>query len=114
MAFSKRQEEDLNAAVELYKAGPAVIRLQVNILPYRQYTREFGKGIDIVVVSYECYEEADYRLTYEHISRCQENYTALEKGKEIARWLVEQGVPRDKVRLRQGRPDKEIKRKVQL
>lgn len=113
MAFGKRQQEVLNAAVELYKQSPAIIRLQVNILPYRHYMREFGKGIDIVVVSYECYEEADYRLTYEHISRCQEDYTALEKGKAIARWLVEQGVPKDKVRLRQGRPEKEIKREVE-
>ena len=100
MAFGKRQQEELNALAATAKPmKEGHVRFEVQIRARRAYTREFGGGMAIVVQSYEVYEEGEYKFQCKWIANCQYDYTALERGQEIARYLVDQGVPREHVRL---------------
>ncbi len=110
MALGKRQKEDLAQLIELgtKPMREGHIRFEVWIGHYRPYrdvpipgghVRMNKRGIDITVYPFECYEEGDYAMQCHWFACCEYDYTALEKGQEIARYLVEHGVPKERVRL---------------
>lgn len=100
MALGKQQRIELDALAATAKPmSEGHVRFQVQIRARRAYTREFGSGMAIVVQSYEVYAEGEYPFQCKWIANCQHDYTALEKGQEIARYLVEKGIPREHVKL---------------
>ena len=104
MALGKQQQQELTKLVEIFKKSPDVIKLEVRIGSYRPYTREFGSGHAISVRVIECYDEGEftdgeYPWSWHWIANCQYEHTALEKGQEIARWFVDQGCLKERVRL---------------
>lgn len=100
MTLGKRQRESLEAYAAILNRRPEIVRLQITIHPRRAYTREFGTGMAITITAYECYAEDEYRMTGEWIANCQYDYTAIEKGQEIARYLVSLNCPKDRIKLR--------------
>jgi hypothetical protein len=110
MALGKRQKEDLAKLIDLgtRPMREGHIRFEVMIgqrfssreIPFSGgYVLLSRRGVPITVTPIECYEEADYPMQCEWIAFCEYDYTALEKGQEIARYLVEQGIPRERVKL---------------
>lgn len=99
MMLGRQQIETLTFYALLLKRSPEIIRLVVHIEPYREYTRECGSGHAITVTAFECYEEGDYKMRSSWVANCQFDYTAEDKGREIARWLVAQGCPKKRIRL---------------
>lgn len=115
MALGKRQKEDLARIVELCTKpmSEGYMRVEVWIGKWRSsrevpipggYARLAQRGIAITVTPIECYpepgfEQGEYPMAREWIADCQYAYTAFAKGQEIARYLVEQGVPRERVKL---------------
>ena len=95
MALSKGQKAQLKTCAGWADADDVI--LHVIIGRYIPYTREFGKGFPIVVKMRYTSEPEMYDLSAS-LSRCQYRYTAFDKAKEIARFLVEDcDVPREKV-----------------
>jgi len=71
--------------------------LHIVIGKWIPYTREFGKGFPINVKMWYTSPPQGYDLR-KYLSRCQHRYTAFDKAKEIARYLVNEcGVPNHKV-----------------
>lgn len=101
MALGTRQRKELDEFIAIAIRQPDIIRFDIIIGKQRQYTREFGRGMSITVTVVECYEDGDYRLTGAWIADCQYDYTAIEKGKEIANYIVEAGIAKERVKLAQ-------------
>lgn len=97
MALSKGQKETLKDCARWAAADDVI--LHVVIGQWIPYTREFGKGFPIVVKMWYTSEPQGYDLS-KSLSRCTERYTAFDKAKEIARFLVECGVNKDKVSIK--------------
>ncbi len=100
MALGPRQQETLDEYAGIWKRSPEIIRLEVFIDGYRVPTRELGSGRAILLRAFECYEEGEYKLKGEWIANCHHDDTAVEKAKEIARYLVAAGCVKDRVRIR--------------
>lgn len=100
MALGPRQRETLDEYAGIWKRSPEIIRLEVFIDAYRAYTRELGSGRAILLRAFECYEEGEYKLKGEWIANCHHDDTAVEKAKEIARYLVAAGCLKKRVRIR--------------
>lgn len=100
MALGPRQRETLDEYAGIWKRSPEIIRLEVFIDAYRAYTRELGSGRAILLRAFECYEEGEYKLTGCWIANCHHDDTAVEKAKEIARYLVAAGCLKKRVRIR--------------
>jgi len=91
------QRATLNRFAEQVKQQPEIARLMISILPFRYFTREAGggSGHPIIISLYE----GDTRGNYVWIAKCSYDDTAVEKGKEIARYLVDQGCPKERIKV---------------
>lgn len=97
MALSKGQKQQLETCAGWVSDD---VILHVIIGGYIPYTREFGSGYPINVKMFYTSEPQGYDLSA-YMSRCQHRYTAFDKAKEIARYLVDGcQVPREKVRIK--------------
>ena len=101
--LSKNQKAQLEKCGRWAEEDSSVI-LHVCIGKYIQYRREVGKGYPITVKMFYTDEPQGYDL-YKVISRCQSRYAAIDKAKEIARFLVSEcGVGRAKVSIKSHIP----------
>lgn len=74
-------------------------RIRIFIEARRLYTRELGSGMAITITMFE----KDERQYGDWIANCQHDHTAVDKGKEIARYLVDAGCPKDRIRVQRKR-----------
>ncbi len=101
MALGKRQRETLGRIVDLCtkELREGHVRADIKVGRQRAYTRELGEGIAVTVTPVECYPEGEYPMQAHWIADCSYVDTAVRKSEEIARYLVEQGVPSERIRL---------------
>jgi len=99
MSLSKGQKAQLENCAKWAESDD--VELHVVIGSYISYTREFGKGYPIGVKLYYTSEPVGYDGLNKSMSRCQERYTAFDKAKEIARYLVHEcNVAKNKVSIK--------------
>jgi hypothetical protein len=102
VTLGKRQRETLDGYARTLIDDPTGYRVEVQILPWRRFTREAGggSGYPIVVKGFTFEDGKEHPMEGRWLSTCTEDYTAVEKGQEIARYLVAAGCPKDRIRVR--------------
>lgn len=99
--LGKRQKETLESMAKSLNAEPEGLKIQVNIHRQRPYTRELGGGIAVSVAFYDTTTDKEVKMENRWLSDCANDSTAIEKGREIARHLVNVlGCPKDRIRIR--------------
>lgn len=97
MTLSKGQKTQLETCAGWVSDD---VVLHIVIGGYIPYTRELGSGYPITVKMWYTSEPQGYDLS-SYMSRCQHRYTAFDKAKEIARYLVDElGVSKEKVSIK--------------
>lgn len=96
------QQETLRRyAKMLENQGDEPAKLIIKIHPWARFTREAGGGSGFPISIAYVYESDQYEDLPKWIATCRHDYTALEKGKEIGRYLCDKlGCSRDLVKLR--------------
>lgn len=96
VSISKGQKKQLETCAKWANADDVVLHV---IIAEWIHTRESGSGYPIAVKMWYTSEPQGYDLSAS-LSRCTERYTAFDKAKEIANYLVDCGVPKDKVTIK--------------
>lgn len=106
-----RQRETLNdlaEAVRSFRSTDETIVIQVVIMPYCRFTREMGGGAGHAISAGVAYINAlagiEDRDTRHWISTCGRHDEAVRKAQEVARYLLDNGIPREMIRVRNWTP----------
>lgn len=103
MSLGKRQRATLDDYANILIVQPQIVRIEVQILPWRRFTREAGggSGFPIIIKPFATDEDGkEHDMESQWLSTCTENWSAIEKGIEIARYLVDKGCPKGRIKLR--------------
>lgn len=97
------QQKTLKNYAAMLENSREPAKLIILIHSFARFTREAGGGSGYPISIAYVYDSDQYADLRKWISTCREEYTALDKGKEIGRYLCDElGCSRDLVKLRRG------------
>jgi hypothetical protein len=100
MGLGRWQRETLDEYAALAKPlKEGYVRFAIIIGERRANTREFGAGIAIRLLAFECYAEGHYQMRETWIADCQYAWTAQDKAHEIARYLSQHGISQGHIHI---------------
>lgn len=96
-----RQVETLQKYARWVSDANEPVEVQVRIRPWRHFTREAGGGSGYPVIMMLVYTTNGDNEQVDYTSTCRSHHTAIEKAKELARYLRDElKVDADKIRVR--------------
>lgn len=85
--IGKRQIETLQKYARWITDATDAAEVRVKVLSWRRFTREAGGGAGYPVVMVYVYLDNGDQERADYLSTCKEHYAAIDKAKELARYL---------------------------